>query len=1474
MTCELKYISDSKNGFTPDQIEQLTDKHVEVAKTLYKYRYYNKSGKQELFKLGAGKLVFPTGNVEAINLVKILNRDEEIIKIIPDELNSLRSYISIDVRPLAYKNIEVDQESMVNFYKNMFGDSNIVTSDESVEAGIRDAKHKEVWNTLTESVRGKLTLYLKSLPDTGDKYGTIRKELNELLSIMNDKSELGILESLSYYITTASHSLNNISGRLNQIDNIVKNLSDDPTVKKEQLRNASNFVRHSSYFYHLFDILSDIDIEFRKAGIQSVTIDNYDRISLEDSLKNYLSELEFTAEEIQTFLDETPNYIGDTGNMFGVIKNIYKSKVEDLSLSKVEEMERDFNILINESLKPEGNIFTVLQNSISGLVPFKSKLKDLHYDTLSEIYFPILEDAYNRGNDEYKAKFPLDKERFKTMLRIGEEDINWVTKWGSAMINVNEVVAQTIANYFKDMMIDVDMNNKKDVTEIQRLIQEKDQTKLNQIYSNSVSDAYILEEIKEVDSTYIAKSDEIVVDIPMFDVNRKYVARKTRNLLQETDTLKLHNLRSVFKSLQHEKAQELASQLKVDKYSLLDLKNSGDSILRNLYDIIYYTDRNSGKEYIRNSVAASITNETIDEKINTLLGVAFRKDNLSYLTNDEVKTKFEKDGITKDYDFIDLNSSANKSILKTVRRNSYSVQYKNNNLEALFNASKSSLFGIENGAAKRILVRYKNGQFDYVDVYNVNDETQIDADTSQIEYFYNFSESYQKLNESKYSIKAGGFTADARNKYNLINSDTTSKTLFDALLEKYKGGIENHGRESLRFNEVPQVNKLEEAGVVDKVKAINKDTFTNYAKEFIYNENKFALKNKEGQLVDEDGNLVDSPVYQTSERLYVNGQKVRTIDAKFVRPIPLANLETDLYKSILMYKTGSNLYKSLKDNESQALLLQSIIEGDSTLGIEKRKMKVKKIGKDVKVAGGQIEYKEHNVNTSELMMSFINDYIYGINKEDVSILGLSGKKVAETISGYTAYTSLAWNFLTMPSNALISAHNTRSVAKGNEFFNEKDWKESYTHYYASVPQLMKDFGNKGLTIEKSALTQMIIRFNAIQGEFLSPKGQLESQGLGKKMADSALYWTQEVVEHMNQTSSMIMLMKGYMLPSGTSLWNAIEAKNKGLTGELLMPEEFTPELERQFQKRLQAVNLVIHGNYSKLDQNMMQKGILTNMFMMFRKYIYDGFRARFESERQDIQTATIQEGFFRTYFNQMNKELIEQVKTQGLSLALTPQIIKALGTTMLKATLGGLDSATFNLMSKNNENFKEFIHGKNLSERQRFAAVRSMYGTANVIRLLLIIAIVQGLKEGLDDDDEGMKKLLSYVELFSRKLESDIGFFESGTNIASGIPTLTTLDGVLKIMRDPFVAYRSVDNTVGIFKQITDFDFRDDEGNFQVHWGAFDQYEKSGRGYEKGDYKINRKLEKSVVSPFWQFVKLLSPEEQINYMDLVYKHSK
>ena len=1505
--CKIDYI-EQEPLLTKEDKNKLTQLHLNISKQLYQHRINNKGYVDKLFTYTGERLYVPVGERSQVyfkaakNLIDQINLDNgyEVVALLQDENNKGRAFVSVNVIPSANREHPVDSiDTMQMFYKNYFGHTQISIDPSEMEQGVPQSE--EVFKSIAEDVRAKTNIYLKSLQlNSGDTFinDATKKQLEILSAVLKDQSTYGIIEGLSKYITTANYSLNKINTRINIIENKLNNLESSGELRSQQLTDVANFVRHSTYYYHLFDKLEDINTEFKKLGINQKPIDNYERDLLEADLKNWLESFElFSEQEITEFLNSTPNNIN---NLFVPFKALYKEKLNGVipTSDEIDELEKQMLNILNKNMKSEGSTLQQIQNVLNQLPVYKSKLKDLHYDTLVEIYYPVFTASFNEEGESIDGssledKWKLNKEDFKSLLMLAEEDIDSFAMWGSAMINVKETIPVTVANFFKNVVIDIDINNKKDITDFQNFLvsngrQQGDEV-LKALDSNSVMQHLTIDAVEEVDDTFTPSNNQGVITMKVLGVEKRYKARKTKNFLNEFNNVAYNNLKKVFTYNVDEVASGFANELSNNKYALTYLKDSDDVVLKNLYDLMYSVN-SEGEELIKNHVGRFFsTNPTIEEiksNITGMLWSSFYKDNINTKSEEEIQKQFEEKGISKNGELVDLNADENKSALRYVLANSYFSEFKEkNNSSTLQNRAYynfDSIFGLKDGSTKSVLVQFDDLSFGYIELIQTQKGTIISNTSGKEIYQYaTFSKNFNSLND-RYKIENGGFGSEGLTKWNNINSTKFGREYFDRLIDNYKSARRNYGFEHLNNREIPQVNKMEFSGTLDKKKQqLNKLTskegaiksFDEYRDSYLVEENKIPLM-KNGVYVNEEGVEVNEPIYITTESQYINGQKIRNIEAKFTRPIDVNELETDMYKSVMLFKTASNAYRGLKNNESQALLLQTILEGDKSLGIDPRKAKVKKLGKDVSVPGGGVKMKEHDLNTSKMMLKAINSYVYGIDNEDYGIFGsnISAKKISGVISGYTAYTALAWNVLTIPSNMLISTVNTRIVAEGNQWFNKTDWIEAQKTYTKNIPNFLKDFGSKGFGIQKSPITQLISRFNAIQGEFLSPRGELINKNVGDKIAESAMFWNQEMAEHKNQTESMIMLMMGYKLPSGKSLWKAIQDANVNRKDgeELIMPDEFTRELEVEFQKRLQGVNRQIHGNFQSLDKNMMQKHIFLRLFMTFKRHIYDGFRSRFMEERYDQELRDEQEGYIRTYFKALNKEFSEIAKTQGLTAALKSNGAASIGKFFLKSTLGAWDAATFRLASKN-ENVKKYLYGEDVTERQYYAAMKATYDMGMVVRAMIFVAVAQGIMNGLDEDDEEMKWIMSYANIYAKRLEGDLGFFTSFTNFGTGYAG-PTLDQTFKYMRSPLAGVRTMDNTAGLLYQLTDFDLTNAENEFEFTYHGLDKYEKSGNGYEKGDYKIFRKAQKSIISPYFQMLRLATPEDQLKYLGMTQKY--
>lgn len=1509
-SCRIDYIENLPTA-TPEEKADLTALHIKIARQLYSHRIESKGFTNKVFSFTGTKLVVlgeATSLNEAKKLVDIINRNEgfEAVKLIQDPENKRRHYASVDVSLASGEEQSIDNINDIHqFYKNYFGDSAIVTDNTDFEDAVE--AHEEEFKKITENVMEKASIYLKGLERSGDFYkqGQTEKDLKILISTLKDKSKYGIIEGVSKYILQSSINMKKIQGRLNIIESRLSKLSDKPSIRNKQLKDISDFVRHSSYYYHLFDKLDDIAKEFTTLGINPSAIENYERDLLENDLKEWMQNFGlFSDSEILDFLNVVPSEINDAGRLFTNFKQRYKDKIGGVVLTseEVDRLQDGMMDILNKNIKKEAGNQQKLENVIKQLRPFKSRLKELHYEVLTEIYYPGFAASFDAGKMAIDGKTPLDekwklsKKDFQTMLAIASEDIDAVTMWGSAMINVKETLPATVANYFKDVMIEIDIENKKDIGGLQNFLikngRQQGDDVLKNLDSNSTIDNLTIEATEEAPDDFVETEFNSVITLDVLGKTKKFIARKTRNFLNEYNTISYANNRKAFQHTLPEIVDEFTTGLLADRYAYVNLKNSSDAVLRNLYSLMY-SDK-TGDDLLTNSFGRFMNktpnHEEIKSRLTAMLWNSFYKEHLVIRSEKEIADIFESNGITDGGELVDLNDDENINARLFALKNAYFLPYREteygSTLQDKHYYNPEALFGMKDGSNSKVLVEFVDGTYGYVELVETGIGTIL-SNTSgkEISQFATFTKAFSKLNDT-YKIENGSFGTEGITKWNNINRTDFGKEYFNRLTTLFDQGHSNYAMEALAHREIPQVEKMEESSriqrakdTLNRVKENPQEAFMNYASSYLVEENKIPLR-RNGVFIDEDGKEVTTPVYVSTEAQYVNGQKIRYIQAKFTKPVVLDRLETDLYKSVLLYKTASNSYRGLKDNESQALLLQTILEGDKTLGLDPRKAKVRKFGTDVKVPGGGVKMKEHDLRTSQMIVSFLNSYIYGIENEDYGILGskISAKKVAKLVSGYTAFTAMAWNITSIPSNRLISVANTRIMAEGNQWFNDKHWQEARKIYRSNIPKFMGDLGSEKFISQKSMITQLVSRFNAIQGDFLSPQGQIDTQKVGDKIMSSYAYWTSEMVEHMNQTESMIMIMKGFNIekPDGKSinLWDAIMESNEGRVEgtPIEMPSYFTTEKEIEFQKRLQGVNRQIHGNYQSLDKNMMQKGILTNMIMMFKKYIYDGFRARFMSERYDQELRDEQEGYFRTYINGLNKEFAEIAKTQGMVAALKSEGLKTIGTTLLKSSLAAWDAATFRIASKNNANLSEYLYGKDLSERQLYAAMKATYEMGFVIRAMLMAIVAEAILSGLDDDDEEIAFIMRYVDVYSRRLENDLGFFTSFTNFGTGSYAGATLDQTIKTLKNPMAAVRAFDNTAGVFKQLLDVDFTNDEGNFEMSWGALDKYEKSGNGFEKGDYKIARKLQKSVFSPYYQVVRVADPEVMQQYLNLTQKY--
>lgn len=1518
MKCEISYIKDSE--YSEDVKNNLTKAHIDIANELYSLRWNNTDGKigGRIFTYHPDSGLLTVGNnptskyfrEASIKIASINKRwknedsseESGVVQLVDVEGNPYLKQVSIDVRrsfalTLGETIEEVPTNSNFRYLLEDFNMSDITKhTDEFYNLVVEPlGGHDEVFDTMLDNVNTLLIRYLKQGGEDTTEKGVNLKNLRELRNLLKSKESVDEIKALSKYIIMSGHAVNHVQTKLDDITNKLQNLPTDSRERENVVAEVSKYLKQASYYYHLFAPLEDISLEFDRYKVNPDPMNNYYRDVLEKELSLFMEELGLDESQRLPILNSVPERITDPNLIYNDISDIIHEINPQYTLTEVHRANFDRALKVSEN--PYKSLHSQLIANVNSFRQYQHHLKSLHYDVVTDMLHPIMEHVIEDKSKEFKdkaydKKWILDKKDFKAYLQLADKDISVLPFWFSAVVNTDDLLARTVAIYFKQIKLYADMEFKKNAGDLQdflikskvggKKLYELSEKQQDEIHDTMVYDSLIIDNFIPVDPSYEGES----ITSNVLGIERKYKARKARFYVGEFDVLSFHNKEGVLKAAVDDFSSNAERRISEDLFSLRDLENSTDEYLKDLHKDLYYYS-----EFDKSWLPTKRFKDAVDEGlvrrfIKNQIQVNFYSKNL---TN---KSGSDRNKILKEAGIIDDSGNVLKIDTTFLKSSARKKRYNPGSFSASVHGNPSSLFSItfSDVVDNKYLVQYTDGTYDFVNVDSKNNP--IIPEDKYIDYiFYNkgvltsFSEEYQAEN-SLYSKN-----------WSRIQNTPFMKSYYEELYSLYKKSNDKLGDQKLNFREIQQVPKA--TSKLDNVKNIaknigNPDFFvkgvSNFFEKLTIEQDSEPLKDINGNYTDVDGNILPTgapPVYVSRVGMNVDGTKKRSVPIRFRNPIPLEELDKNLYRSLLVFNSQAEDYSILKQHQPTVQLLQTILLGDTKLKIDPRKAGViDEKGNSTLQAGIKKIFTKNNPLVTEMVDRLINDTFYNEEIPDFNLGGVSAKRIVEGMTQITAYMSLAWNVSTMIPNYSISLINEKSVSIGNQFWNKKNYEEGKKEYWKAVARgdFFRDFTKKGFPTEKSFLTQLAVYQDAIVGEFMSPSGKIDAEGVADKMMNSALYWTMEMVEHANQLQSMIMLMKGHNIKdengNSISVWDAFEQVNKGRKDgdRLVIPSYYTQQQQIDFHRKLQGVNRMIHGNYAKMDKNMLQHTIMGPVFMLFRKWIYDGFRARFQGEDLDYEIQDVVEGYFSSYLKDINKEFYEVRKNAGLKQAILKEGWKAVPKTWMKMTLAGVDSMTGRVISNNSDAAHKFLYREsksfyemNENERKLYAMHRASYEIGVMMMLLIVGTGFAALKDNLDDDDEEAKKVLSFLEVQSRRIANDLGFFNSFTNIGGlDFPGMVTFEQFLRITKDPMVSYRTVDATAGILAHLTNFSY-DEEG---MHWGLFDQYSRDGGSYKKGDYKIIRKIEKSVVSPYWQIIKLFNPDDQLKYMDMMFKYSK
>lgn len=372
----------------------------------------------------------------------------------------------------------------------------------------------------------------------------------------------------------------------------------------------------------------------------------------------------------------------------------------------------------------------------------------------------------------------------------------------------------------------------------------------------------------------------------------------------------------------------------------------------------------------------------------------------------------------------------------------------------------------------------------------------------------------------------------------------------------------------------------------------------------------------------------------------VSGEEAKFIPTYYTQGMQADEVSLDLARSVLMFNAMANRFDAMNEVNGEISLFKTIIGEREFPKTNSKGQAVidafaKKLGYTEYIRQNGTPYSKMHVN------AFIDMVVYGEMQKAEEILGLSLGKITNTMSGFSALTSIAADLLKGVANNLQGNIQMLIEANSGEFFTKKNLGRGTKFYTQAVPSMLADFGKSKPT---SLMNRLVERYDAIQGNFKDQYGKnVTGTAAMRLMRTDTLFFNQHLGEHEIQVSAMLALMDATKVKdrkTGEEI-SLFEAHQRYGDAGVEENTDFTEKKRQDFQNRLHALNKRMHGVYNDFDKGTLQRYSMGRLVVMYRKHLVPGYKRRWKRLSMDEELGTWTEGYYRTFWNTFVKDLRE-----------------------------------------------------------------------------------------------------------------------------------------------------------------------------------------------------------------------------------------
>lgn len=371
-----------------------------------------------------------------------------------------------------------------------------------------------------------------------------------------------------------------------------------------------------------------------------------------------------------------------------------------------------------------------------------------------------------------------------------------------------------------------------------------------------------------------------------------------------------------------------------------------------------------------------------------------------------------------------------------------------------------------------------------------------------------------------------------------------------------------------------------------------------------------------------------------------NENGVKSLPIYYTQPMDSADVSLDLTRSVLIFNAMANRYSALNEVHDEINLMQAVIK-KREVAETNSKGEAKKDIFAYKQGLKEFLKLDKTSNAENHLDAFIDMIVYGETQKAEELFGLSTTKIVNSLSQYSAITTIAADILKGVANNLQGNIQMIIEANSAEFFSKSDLAKAKAFYLANLASMLSDFGKR---TPESFVGKLVELYDALQGSFVDQYGKTISNSVAMKlMSTDTLFFNQHFGEHEIQISCMLALMNStFVIDNATGeKISLLEAHQKyTTTKELYENTNFTEKKRQDFQNRLHALNKRMHGVYNSFDMGTAQRFALGRLAEMYRKHLVPGYKKRFKGLSADQELGSITEGFYVTFWNTFAKDLL------------------------------------------------------------------------------------------------------------------------------------------------------------------------------------------------------------------------------------------